>query len=332
MAAVPDSAPLPAKVRLAPYLTMLNRGPRGRMLGLAPDTAVAVDDLSEALAAMIDEVEATVPTADLVARAVRRGATREQAEDLLRELLRAEVLVDPARLSRQAARRASSTVLVVAGGPVGCGVATGLAQAGVGDVRVQMHGRVGVCDLGTGLVAADRGRLFRDAVVDAVRRVAPKARCSTGTVLGTRPDLVVLADTLAAHPAQLAVLHSEAVPHLSVRLRDGVGVVGPLVLPGRSACLACLDGHRRDRDPMWPTIAVQLIDRPGSGQPAAAAAVAALGTAQALLALDEPGSTPPPTLNATLELDVIRGTMVRRRWSPRPDCGCGARLTAIADT
>jgi hypothetical protein len=32
--------------------------------------------------------------------------------------------------------------------------------------------------------------------------------------------------------AWCAVLHSQGVPHLAVRVRDGTGLVGPLVMPG----------------------------------------------------------------------------------------------------
>jgi hypothetical protein len=32
-------------------------------------------------------------------------------------------------------------------------------------------------------------------------------------------------------------LHSHGVPHLAVRVRDGTGLVGPLVIPGVTSCL-----------------------------------------------------------------------------------------------
>jgi hypothetical protein len=32
-------------------------------------------------------------------------------------------------------------------------------------------------------------------------------------------------------------LHSRGVPHLAVRVRDGTGLVGPLVIPGVTSCL-----------------------------------------------------------------------------------------------
>jgi hypothetical protein len=53
-------------------------------------------------------------------------------------------------------------------------------------------------------------------------------------------DLVVLSDYLVADPRMVRDLHSRGVPHLLVRVRDGTGLVGPLVIPGVTSCL---DNH-----------------------------------------------------------------------------------------
>jgi hypothetical protein len=50
-------------------------------------------------------------------------------------------------------------------------------------------------------------------------------------------DLVVLSDYLVADPRMVRDLHSQGVPHLPVRVRDGTGLVGPLVIPGVTSCL-----------------------------------------------------------------------------------------------
>jgi len=41
------------------------------------------------------------------------------------------------------------------------------------------------------------------------------------------------------------------VPHLVVRAEEAIGVVGPLVLPGRWTCLRCVDLSKAARDPAW---------------------------------------------------------------------------------
>lgn len=42
---------------------------------------------------------------------------------------------------------------------------------------------------------------------------------------------------MVADPRLVRDLHSRGVPHLAVRVRDGTGLVGPLVIPGVTGCL-----------------------------------------------------------------------------------------------
>jgi bacteriocin biosynthesis cyclodehydratase domain-containing protein len=330
----PNRAPsghvLPRLLRLPPHRSLLRRGPTSRQFGLDPRTALAVDDLSPPLARMLDELVAPVDRVDLVARAVRRGADAATAEELLHRLVAVGALVDAAGVERVAQRRREASVAVAGDGPLAVGVAAGLALAGVGAVHVidATTGSVRARDLGTGLLDADRGRLRADALVDVVRRVAPGARAGPAPARAV-PDLCVLADVAAPDPARVAELHLARVTHLVVRLRDGVGVVGPLVLPGRSACLGCVELHRCARDPGWPAVAAALLGVEGSGEPGTGAATAAMAVAQVLVALDAAAAAPtsspvPAALGATLELDLAAGALLRRRWAGHPDCTCGA--------
>lgn len=138
------------------------------------------------------------------------------------------------------------------------------------------------------------------------------------------PDLVVLADSLVTEPWVSAELVACRVAHLPVLLRDGTGLVGPLVLPGRSPCLRCTDLQRRDLDPGWPLVAAQLLGRTGAGRPAVVRATAALACAQVEAALAPPGGPAPTSLGATVTVDLDHAGPRRRVWRPHPDCGCGA--------
>lgn len=143
--------------------------------------------------------------------------------------------------------------------------------------------------------------------------------------VSTGVDLVVLTDWLAADPRLLRDLHAARVPHLAVRVRDGTGLIGPLVIPGVTSCLRCADLHRTDRDPAWPALAVQLrsvigtADRPT----VLATAALALGQLQRVIAGVRAGSpAPPPAFDTTWELDVGSGTIRARRWGHHPLCAC----------
>jgi hypothetical protein len=138
-----------------------------------------------------------------------------------------------------------------------------------------------------------------------------------------RPDLVILADT---HRRELPeILRREGVPHLLAAASEAIGVVGPLVLPGRTACLRCLDLTRAERDPAWPLILAQLTGG-GADPPACdtvlAAAVATQAAAQALAFVDRPASASAVT-NGTLELVLPDWQWRRRSWARHDRCGCG---------
>ena len=142
-------------------------------------------------------------------------------------------------------------------------------------------------------------------------------------------DLVVLSDYLVADPRMVRDLHSRGVPHLPVRVRDGTGLVGPLVIPGVTSCLGCADLHRRDRDAAWPAIAAQLRDTVGVADRATLLAAAALALSQVNRVIAAvrgqeavPDPAPPAALNATLEFDVNAGSIVARQWTKHPLCAC----------
>lgn len=158
------------------------------------------------------------------------------------------------------------------------------------------------------------------------------SQTSHGNAAGAGADLVVLADSLAADPRLVRDLTAAGVPHLVVRVRDGAGVVGPLVIPGLTSCLSCADLHRTDRDPAWPALAVQLREFVGVADRPTLLATAALALSQVsqiIAAVRGVGTSGPAapvaplaTLDATLEVDVASSSIVARRWVRHPLCGC----------
>lgn len=146
-------------------------------------------------------------------------------------------------------------------------------------------------------------------------------------------DLVVLADNLSADPRLVRDLQSAGVPHLPVRVRDGCGLIGPLVIPGLTSCLTCVDLHRTDRDPAWPALAAQLREVVGSADRPTLLATAALALSQVqqiIAAVRGSGGAPPSTLNATVEVNVASSAITARRWVRHPLCGCWPGADAAA--
>ncbi|OBJ51127.1 TOMM precursor leader peptide-binding protein [Mycobacterium sp. 1423905.2] len=199
---------------------------------------------------------------------------------------------------------------LVRAGVVKGGLRTGSSRA----PSIRVHGRGPLSDL----------------LVQALRCSGTKVGHSSQPHAGVahaNVDLVVLSDYLVTDPRIVRDLHTARVPHLPVRVRDGTGLVGPLVIPGVTSCLGCADLHRSDRDAAWPAIAAQLRDTVGVADRATVLATAALALSQvnqvvAAVRAHPVTPVPPPALNATLEFDLDAGSIVSRQWTKHPLCPC----------
>jgi hypothetical protein len=213
-------------------------------------------------------------------------------------------------------------VVVEGAGRVGAPLAAVLAASGIGRVVVRDGGLATAGDAVVGgIAAADEGRPRSAAAADAVRRANPLTDlCPLPP--GAPADLVVLTGPWAASDPLAAGVQRAGTPHLVATVRGQTGVVGPLVLPGRTACLRCGDLHRRDEDPAWPALAAQLTaaDPPPSGTTVTCLLTAVTAAVQVLAYLDRSGA--PLTLDGTVELRPPDLLPRFRRWPRHPSCGC----------
>ncbi|MEV6952344.1 ThiF family adenylyltransferase [Streptomyces sp. NPDC051183] len=300
----------------------------GGAMGL-PDGQV--DGLVRSLAAagLLDDATAGGPRA----QAVR---SRPQALERLGPDLGSLSLVhrEPGGDLRGVAARRAIRVQVRGSGRVGGVIAAVLAGAGVGRVEVLDGGRVEPADVAPGGMAPGSvGRLRAEAARSLVREAAPAHGPRTGEGGGPEPGLalVVVAprdglQSWAPDPQSAADWVATGTPHLYAGVLEGTGLVGPLVLPGATACAGCMERDRVARDPAWPRMLVQW--RSAHRRRAAAAcdlglatAVAGLAAAHALSFLD--GELPASTgtrWEAALPALHWQPTAVRAD----PDCPCGA--------
>ena len=335
---------------LKPGLRRLWRDDSTLQIGTDPDRAVVLGGLDPRVASLVEALDGTKTEVAIVAAARGRGLDPGQVRRLMGLLgacgalddastdsaplaglsseERDRLAPDLAALSLRSrapdgglgvlARRRAAVVEVRGAGRVGATLAVLLGAAGVGAVHVSDPAPTRPGDVSTGgLLAEDVGRARQDAAADAVRRVSPAAPAKTSSTAA----LVVLAPVGSVTARHANAMRGRA--HLAVAIREGRGVVGPLVLPGVSSCLHCHDLHRRDRDPLWPRIAAQLATDPAGAPPCEAPlamAVAALGAAQALAYLD--GEPAPTTLDGTLEVTLPDLQVRRRTWQTHPECAC----------
>ncbi|QUR66690.1 TOMM precursor leader peptide-binding protein [Mycobacterium spongiae] len=286
--AVPSSS-----YSLDPAMPVLLRPDGAVQVGWDPRRAVLVrppSDLTAAdLAALLESMRSPTSMAELRRQAVNHG------------------LVDGNDLANLVAQLVRAGVATTHDDP-GDRAAHGRAAS------IRVHGRGPLSDLLLQALRCSGARVGHSS--------QPHAAVTPAAV-----DLVVLSDYLVADPRMVRALRSEGVPHLLVRVRDGTGLVGPLVIPGVTSCLDCADLHRRDRDAAWPAIAAQLRDTVGIADRATLLATAALALSQVNRVIAAVrgchGATDPPSaLDATLEFDLNAGSIVARHWTRHPLCSC----------
>ncbi|MEV0677813.1 ThiF family adenylyltransferase [Actinosynnema sp. NPDC050436] len=327
--------------RVLPGLPVLRRRADAIQIGLDPRHSVLVEDVPPATAAALFALTGAHTLPDLLRQLAGRDHEDEDFARLVHALadlgLVEEARPEPhGRLVTEATEwalrtgrpapglagdRAARSVVVHGDGRLAVAVAGSLASAGVGHVRVIARGRVNPEDTGSGYLDADVGRTRQEAADEAVRRASPDVRTE---VLVRPPDLVVLADAEVPPPELSRTLLLDGTPHLAVRAAEGLGVVGPLVVPGRSSCLRCFDLHRADLDRGWSALAVQLVDRPRHADLPTVTTTGGLAAGQALLALDHSSGarTRPPAWDAVLEVNAFAGLVEHRLAPVHPRCDC----------
>jgi hypothetical protein len=223
--------------------------------------------------------------------------------------------------ARILARRQGACVRVEGMSRVGLCIASFLTASGIG--MVISAGRTPGAGAGRGVPPPAGPPASAQVPPPAVP--PPLAGMAGPAAASRHPDLVILADIYRRELPE--ILRRGGVPHLAAAASEAIGVVGPLVLPGRTACLRCLDLTRAERDPAWPLILAQLTGG-GADPPACdtvlAATVATQAAAQALAFVDRPASASAVT-NGTLELVLPDWQWRRRTWAQHDRCGCGRR-------
>jgi len=284
-------------------------------IGIDPRRAAAVTGMSEA-ADVVRLLDGSRDRDQVVTEAGRRGVPTVVAERVMTVLAAASVLVDrQSQLMRTVPgelRRQLAPVLAVASlsAQDGDGGAQALARRSQTTVAVR----------GSGLVAALTADLLTKSGLAASRAAGSADRCEANLTVLVGPQ----------SPARTAGLLGLGRPYLAVAADEAIGVVGPLVLPGSSPCLRCLDLTRAERDPAWPLVLAQLAGRscePPACDPVLASAVAAQAAAM-VVAFADRAPLANAAVGATLELVVPDWQWRRRSWRPHPACSCGASAAA----
>lgn len=255
------------------YLSVLQQD-EDILVGLMPPRAVTIDDAPDYLPDLLAYLSEPRPREEAVTETSRRGALAvEQAETLLDELLEAGVLatsdldadgrygrhelyysllgVDGAEPQQVLA---NATVGLVGTGGIGTNLATTLVAAGVGTIVFSDGDDVELSNL-TRQTLFDERTVGRPKVEVAAERLrALNAEVVLRPVHSTFHGVELLDEDFA--DCDIVILSADSPSEVhewisDASLRHGFvysnagyietfGVVGPLVVPGRSACYACM--------------------------------------------------------------------------------------------
>jgi hypothetical protein len=275
-------------------------------LGLDPRRALVLTGLPSQMSRLLDHLDGSLDLAGVRAAAAELGIDAGTTDRFLDSLATAGALEDATAVSKLTAEQRRRFAPELA--------ALSLMSGDGGSSELARRQAATVCVVGGGLVASSVGTLLRDAGVGRV--------LSSGTAVPA--DVVVLVSSGPVDVRLRDDLVRRGTPHLFAGVQELSGLVGPLVLPGRSSCLRCQDLQRSSRDPCWPLLAAQFAARPrGYVDPcdtALAAIVAGYATWQVLAHLG--GSSTPPTVNGALEITPPDWQVRRRSWPRHPSCGC----------
>lgn len=328
----------------------LRRGSHTLQIGLDRQSAAVLDGMSDAAIRALVRLDGTVSRGELV-------TTIPEFEDILNALERLGLIEDAEphdsplsrvrsdRLAHERhvlacihgsgsaadeilAGRARRVVGIRGHDRAAAHIAVGLASAGVGTVG--LLGPDHVTSLGdiTPVGPFEPDVSWVEQLSEAVRRQGAHA-----TLLESQPpDLVVIAASADVQPAwtdpELAHdLMSDDIPHYPIAVSGGSARIGPMIIPGLTPCLDCLDLRERDRDRAWPALVdqVRLRHHRTRAQDGAVAALGAAIAVREILTFLDDRSERPKAGNTfeykefhDSELTPTSVSVIRH-----PLCGCG---------
>lgn len=292
------------------------------------ERSLSVEDLEDTLAALAD-------LGLLECTEARPQLSIELCERYDRQLIYFSDLATLAGSAEQLQKRLlDARVLVLGCGGLGSWTACGLACAGVGRLVLVDDDRVELSNLNRQLLfgESDLGELKVDASAKALRRhncdldvLAVSQRVESpediaGLLEGV--DLVIATADWPPHVLPRWVNRSclEArVPYITAGQFPPLVRIGPMVLPGHSACLECLERQTRRDYPLYDELAAHRARNP-TAAPTLGAASGIVGSALAMEAIHYLIGVPQPaSVDAALILD-LRTMQISREGVERDPC------------
>jgi hypothetical protein len=303
--------------KLRPQIPVLQRAAGEVQVGIDSQTALIFSE--PRLVSVLHALDGTHHVRDVHDAGAMAGLRADEVDEVMRILDDASMLREGGRSSASQRAGRGHTVRLIGAGPLGAAIAKLLAQSRVGRLWLAdtepndpNHGPTGNgCAGRAEALCASLAEEFDLPLATADRWWRPSP---------AEIDLTVMvSDTAEADRLVAEDLVRQDQPHLVVRSAGDFVTVGPLVIPGRTACLRCTDLTRRDADSAWPALLDQLTRLRLPAPAALSSWAASIALTQALAFLR--GGTP-EAWGSTLELSEHDLVTRWRTWAAHPDCGC----------
>lgn len=214
----------------------------------------------------------------------------------------------------------------------GLQICLGLAAAGIGHLISHDEAKVDKANLGpTGFPSQLIGQPRLDALRSILAASPNKALVSTGKKLAKnrlqKIDCAVLVSHQVIDPRRYATWNNRDVPHIAVTFDAERVWVSPMIVPGQTACLFCLEQMRTDADSSWPVIATQLLTSHKRFDDAASQLFAAGIVIQKILArVDKVAGFEQAAENLSgFSLELATGAVSEFTWPKHEACECVAK-------
>lgn len=225
--------------------------------------------------------------------------------------------------------RGERTVFIDDLSRAGLSVALGLAAAGVGHLLSSDEAKVDAVNIGpVGYPSQFAGHPRIDALRSllAASPNGMKVASSIGFPENKlqKVDCAILIGQQVIDPKRYERWLGREVAHIAVTFDSNFVSVSPMIIPGASACLLCLEKARTKKDSKWPVLASQMITSQKRFDDVASALFAAGLVIQKILATADEiaGFTVAPPKSVGYQLELASGLLTEFTWPASTDCEC----------
>ncbi len=312
--------------RLRPFTPVLSRGPRSLQVGVDQSPALVLADVVPGTERLLGLLDGAHPLHELRTWSLHLGLRALDFDWVLRNLDDAGLLSEGGRapVSPDLGLR-DRRIRLIGAGALGRSVAELLCRSGLAVLYIVDNDAPDPALYRLARPVGNQSAALAAALPDSSDTEVRVANHWTKPE-ELSPDLTILAsDRAECDRVVTDGLVRADQPHLVVRARAGGAVVGPLVLPGRTACVRCTDLTRRDADPAWPTLLPQLMR---ISVPITAALIGWAGSVAVTQSLGFLNRSLAETSRGTIEISPEDYLTRFRSWPMHPGCGCGWGATA----